>query len=188
MREARRRYTAWRRRCFEEAKASGHFSFRSKLAEEIYRWATWRGSLLLFVIAIAVVIGLPSLAAVGDAPPHAPAHPRAVVAEQRRDAAPVRRLDDVDAHAVGSPPSGAGAGCPAGRWRRQRARRSSARAERVDAFPVHPERTSSAQAGDAWTGFVSPFEGLGQHTAEPGSTPTIVAVERSGWRGTKAAH
>ena len=61
-------------------------------------------------------------------------------------------------------------------------------AERVEAFPVDPERASSAQAGDAWTGFVSLFEGLGfERTAEAGNTRTIVAVERSRWRDATAS-
>lgn len=61
-------------------------------------------------------------------------------------------------------------------------------ARRHEAFPVDRERASSAQAGDAWTGFVSLFDGVGfERIAEAGATRTIVAVERSGWLGANAS-
>ncbi|HEX2051159.1 MAG TPA: hypothetical protein VHJ34_11095 [Actinomycetota bacterium] len=51
-----RRYVAWRCRRLEEAKASEHFPFRSRRAEHIYQWTTWRGPLLLLGIAVVVVL------------------------------------------------------------------------------------------------------------------------------------
>lgn len=52
-------------------------------------------------------------------------------------------------------------------------------AERVEAFPVDPERTSASGAGDAWTGYVSLFEDLGYERAgDGGAARTVVVTER----------